>query len=701
MKSVIGLGGTRQNGRGRRSRTQALVIALVLIASVVTASGAVMATHAGDVRAVGPVSADNGYPIWYRDAHGTEVELCLEFTNPLCGFLPGAIPNEGAPISFPGNFPGEAFWWSAESAIDNGTQSALLVMAVEAAFASGEVPTPGDQISFGRVRIRLDGLIPDANYTVTHPYGTTIVTAEPDGTVFVTEDIGSLTTPADFSLALDSPVLDGLLEWDPLVLPAPPAGYLGDPALAHTVIGSPTGNNLFSVQGPGLPVAFQSDQFFIMGKRAVTSGVETLRAVYVNPTPPGASDYLEVFAKSRPGQTIHVSGVGIGTVEMRGSGDVYYAKILVSGAAPAEITATNDTDGTSWTAPVTDLVTITRAEYDVDSLILTVEASSSDGVSVLTANPGGELTAGSLSVTLPAAPLDVTVTSAGGGSDTEPVRLVGNDFGSLAVVAVASASPATAIPGQTVTLDGTGSTGDITSYLWEQLSGTAVALATPLAATATFVAPGVTESLLFQLTVTGAAGSDSASVTVEIVAGQPVVANAGADQSAIVGTTVTLDGSGSTGASTYQWAQIGGTPSVTISNESSAVATFTMPVVTATPLVFQLTAGNGTATSTDTVNITQVADVITIARAELRTRNGQLRVDGSVSVSSVPNVVSIYVGDGLPGRSGALIGTATVDPATGTFSFRQGTGVTLPNRTVDLVSSRGGFLDEAPVTVRN
>ena len=44
-------------------------------------------------------------------------------------------------------------------------------MAAEAAFASGEVAKPGDQVSFGRIRVRMDGMTPLATYHVTTPYG--------------------------------------------------------------------------------------------------------------------------------------------------------------------------------------------------------------------------------------------------------------------------------------------------------------------------------------------------------------------------------------------------------------------------------------------------------------------------------------------------------------------------------------------------
>ena len=701
----------------RRGRVRALAVAMIAVTSAVTAVGVAAANHgAGDLRAVGPVSSANGYPVWYRDAHGTEVELCLTGTL-LCRFLPGDLPDPTSPISFPDNFPGEAFWWAADSVIDHDNGSALLVMAAEAAFASGEVATPGDQISFGRIRIRLDGLVPDADYTVTHPYGTTVVTAEPDGTVFVTDDVGSLTTPADFSAALDSPVFGGLLEWDPAESAAP-AGYLGDPDVEHTVVGSPTGDNLFRVQGPAgsfgnaTPAAcpgvidgscIETTGFFVVGKRAVTSGVEALRAVRVDRADP-ETDYLEVFAKSRPGQTIVVSGAGIGTIMMRGDvgSDLYYAKVPVSGpAAPTEIIATNESDGTNWTASVTDLVTISSATYDVDTGELTVVAASSDVDSTLTASPGGVFVDGTATQLLTNPPLDVLVTSDGGGSDTAPVRLVGVDFNPIDIVAVATANPTTAIPGQVVALDATASSGDILSYQWEQTSGTTVAITDATADVATFIAPNQNADLVFRLTATGTSGRTStAEVNVTVVADQAPVANAGPDQAAIVGTTVTLDGTGSQYATGYTWVQTSGTP-VALAGGDTAIASFSMPIATV-PLEFQLTATNGTVDSVDTVVINQVPDAITITRAELRTRRGSLRIDGTVSVFSVANEVTFYVSDGISGPpTGQSLGTAAVDPVLGDFTFRVNGNVVLPNGRVDIVTSRGGVLQEFAVDVRN
>ena len=83
-------------------------------------------------------------------------------------------------------------------------------------------------------------------------------------------------------------------------------------------------------------------------------------------------------------------------------------------------------------------------------------------------------------------------------------------------------------------------------------------------------------------------------------------ANAGPDQTVNTDATVTLSGSGSdpdTGDTlTYSWTQIG-TPTGTISNASSATATFTAPS-SAASLTFRLTVSDGTLSDTDDITIT-------------------------------------------------------------------------------------------------
>jgi peptidoglycan/xylan/chitin deacetylase (PgdA/CDA1 family) len=91
---------------------------------------------------------------------------------------------------------------------------------------------------------------------------------------------------------------------------------------------------------------------------------------------------------------------------------------------------------------------------------------------------------------------------------------------------------------------------------------------------------------------------------------QPPVAVAGPPQTVALGSSVTLDGSGSRDPNgdslTYQWTQTGG-PTVNLSSATVPKPTFTAPAVAST-LTFRLTVGDGEFTSTDTVTITVVAE---------------------------------------------------------------------------------------------
>lgn len=213
---------------------------------------------------VGPVDPANGYPRWYKDSNGVRLTLCLD-QNTFC--LPMDDVDPALPVSFPNNFPGESFWWTGEASIDNveGGQ-VLLVMAIEAAFAR-EVPFAGDRISFARVRIRARD-IPLGTYRITHPYGQSIFEAtSPVGRqINETNDVGAINEVFDGALAGD---VGPFLVWNPAVAPAAPAGFVGDPNVAHRVIGSPNGTNFLRVErligGVFTTVGF-TNEFNISGK---------------------------------------------------------------------------------------------------------------------------------------------------------------------------------------------------------------------------------------------------------------------------------------------------------------------------------------------------------------------------------------------------------------------------------------------------
>ena len=222
----------------------------------------------------GPVDPSHGFPAWYDDGAGHKLQPCLDGP-PLC--LSG-LPDPTQPASVgatpqQSNFPEEAFYWSAEATIPtSGGQEARLTLAQEAAFAGG-VPANGEQITFGRVRIRASGLVAGARSKVTYPYGTRTFVAD-SGTrnINFTRDIGC-GVPCDLSATGGSEIGTPFLQWDPEVAPAAPAGYLGDPTIAHVITGSPTGDNLFRIErlaanGTVLGLVGETRLFTLEGKIA-------------------------------------------------------------------------------------------------------------------------------------------------------------------------------------------------------------------------------------------------------------------------------------------------------------------------------------------------------------------------------------------------------------------------------------------------
>ena len=193
--------------------------------------------------------------------------------------------------------------------------------------------------------------------------------------------------------------------------------------------------------------------------------------------------------------------------------------------------------------------------------------------------------------------------------------------------------------GDAVSLDGSASSdtdGSISSYSWQQLSGTTATLTGANTTTASFTAPEVasntTDELVFQLTVTDNDGlTDTATVSVfvqdALVSNIAPTANAGVDQIVNENTLVTLDASASSddgSIASYAWVQTAGISTVTLSDSSSAMPDFTAPLVDASNdvLTFELTVtDNLGVSSTDTVNIT-INDVDTPPTAVISDASG-------------------------------------------------------------------------------
>jgi hypothetical protein len=174
-----------------------------------------------------------------------------------------------------------------------------------------------------------------------------------------------------------------------------------------------------------------------------------------------------------------------------------------------------------------------------------------------------------------------------------------------------------------VTLDGTSSTdvdGTITSYNWMQTLGQNITLSNSTSPIASFVAPSVngTEIFEFLLTVmdnSNATDTDTVRVTVnqkdeKLPENIPPLADAGANQTVMEFANVTLDGTSSTDPdgtiTSYSWTQVSGPSNVTITNSTKAIATFEAPSVNGTEIFEFLLAvvDNSSATDTDTVRVT-------------------------------------------------------------------------------------------------
>ncbi len=159
-----------------------------------------------------------------------------------------------------------------------------------------------------------------------------------------------------------------------------------------------------------------------------------------------------------------------------------------------------------------------------------------------------------------------------------------------APVARIIASNTTPGAGGSISLDGSTSSdeqGEINTYSWIQLAGTAAQIVSPNAAQTQVIMPTVahSENLAFQLTVTDNQGaSHSSSVSIELQAeeqaNQPPIAQAPSNQVVSPGDPVQLDASASSdpesGTLTFHWLQVSG-PTVATSGDGSAVLSFTAP----------------------------------------------------------------------------------------------------------------------------
>ena len=258
--------------------TSILILPLLGSGSTVQAQSC---PHQG-LASFGPVGdATFGYPAYYVDQNGLALAACLDTGTPLCGLSPLLNPTAPADIAAGNFFPEFPYTFATATVPMPGGGQGLVVFSIIGTFGpAGAPPSPGAQVVFSRVRFRID--TPAAGtYTITHPFGVHTLTAAAAGrrSINFTDDC-LLRAPATcgpafnaFTTPLDpSSFVSTWLQWD-ATPPAPPAGFIGDPAVIHPVTGSPCGTNFFRVEGPGLPAGgVQTNLWSVLGKKASICG---------------------------------------------------------------------------------------------------------------------------------------------------------------------------------------------------------------------------------------------------------------------------------------------------------------------------------------------------------------------------------------------------------------------------------------------
>lgn len=404
------------------------------------------------LNAVGPVHPEHGFPIYYQDFSGLGLAPCLDL--PVAGFAPcltTAAPEPGVfdpanPVVFPTNFPSELFYWTGApdttgTAADNYVR--VIEFALEGAFASASGnPEPGQQIVFTRHRFRFTPPNLNASYTIEHPFGVTTFNPPYDGGVVnVTEDIG--VAAGIFTGALNGGV-GPFPKWD-ASLPAPPAGYIGDPAIAHAITG--TDRNFVRIVGPdagGPGVNSLTLSNFLISGKVFDGALPTALTVHrANLVRTASSGRIDIFANSQANAALRAAAgpsFPAGDQILTGDASGQFFKSVALGSpttVPATVgvtaSAAGNTDVTIFKS-VTDKIDVTEANYDIAAKTLTVKASTSDAGSVSPTLTVQGLTPGSMTVvggvgSLTATNLDVppntvTVTSSLGGSATREVSVV-------------------------------------------------------------------------------------------------------------------------------------------------------------------------------------------------------------------------------------------------------------------------------------
>src|SRR5438552_4785899 len=230
----------------RRALTAVVVLAVMAAMLTFTQRPA----KAVGLLALGPVDPATLIPASYTDANGVSLQPCLAGP-PLCFGTAADLLNPAA---------GEGFYQLVNADVPTAAGPGLAEFALEAALFAG----PPEMSVFQRVRFRFNTPNP-GTFTVTHPFGSStfdVPAVVPGFEINDTVDIGCFGVVGntcndgvapEFNAALGGP-MSTFLRWDPAAAPAAPAGFTGDAATPHPVIGSPLAvpQNFVRIDGPNI-----------------------------------------------------------------------------------------------------------------------------------------------------------------------------------------------------------------------------------------------------------------------------------------------------------------------------------------------------------------------------------------------------------------------------------------------------------------
>src|SRR5947207_1469314 len=320
-------------------------LSLAVIACITLTGGLASAQNAQGLAAVGAIDPANGFPRWYMDKNGLQLGQCLDTSviDP-CAVIP-ELPDPTQPVIFNTNFPPEFFNWRAVAEIDNiggvGGRG-LLVLSVQGVFA-GPTETAADGNGFQavfaryRVRVRPNGLVPGATYTVTAPFGVRSFVADAVGVINFTDDQGcplGAPLPCDFASVVPTTNAGPFLTWDPATPPPAPAGFIGNANIPHAITGSPFGTNFFRIErpnvgGPGVN-SVQTNLFTnVIGKIYVRPATSTTLNSTPNPSVFGQAVTLTATVAPVPTDPL----VPTGSVTFKDGATTLGTVALVNGSA--------------------------------------------------------------------------------------------------------------------------------------------------------------------------------------------------------------------------------------------------------------------------------------------------------------------------------------------------------------------------------